>query len=195
MKSTTEFEPKHALIVVDMQNDFFEGGALPAPDAHKILPRLNTEIKSDNYDLVLYTQDWHPKRSKHFHRWPPHCIRGTGGAELHDSLKYRRLPDGEHSKIIKGFCAEDDGYSGFEGIAHDGSDLEDFLLQWEVAKISVGGLATDWCVGATGLDGLKYGFEVDILIQCIQGIDPDETDKMLSKLHEEGARLLGKLGV
>ncbi|MBI5491321.1 MAG: nicotinamidase [Deltaproteobacteria bacterium] len=182
---------KSALIVVDVQNDFCEGGALPVKGGRGTVPVLNRYI--DLFKAaglpVYFTRDWHPQRTVHFKEyggsWPPHCVQGTKGAEFHPELKVP--PDA--AVITKGEDPEKDSYSGFDGKDPDGRELARVLRDEGVDHIYVGGLATDYCVRQTALDGLKAGLRVTVLLDAIKGVDVKEGDsgQAIDEMIEKGA--------
>ncbi len=174
------------LIVVDVQEDFIKGGALPVPDGAKIIPALNKYIdkfKAANAKIFA-TRDWHPPNHISFKGyggiWPPHCIQGTNGAEFHHALK---LPS-DTALISKATDPLRESYSGF-----DGTKLERELKKRGIIRIFVGGLATDYCVKRTVLDGLQLGFETVLLEDAIKGIDQNVGDskKAICEMIEKGA--------
>lgn len=165
--------PKQVLIVVDVQRDFCPGGALAVTDGDKVIPPLNRVIAHfERARLpVYYTRDWHPSDHISFKEqggiWPPHCMKNTWGAAFHSNLKLSR-----RRKIIsKGTRPEAEAYSGFQG-----TDLEHDLKLHDVDVLVVGGLATDYCVKNTVLDGLRAGFDVLVLKDCIRGVNLRRSD-------------------
>jgi nicotinamidase/pyrazinamidase len=144
-----------ALIVVDFQNDFTPGGALAVDEGDAIAGRIDELARSGEFDLVVATRDWHPADHRSFAEqggpWPPHCVQGTRGAELHPALD-RDLIDGVFDA---GYEPDAEGYSGFEG-----TGLEQALRERGVEAVTLVGLATDYCVKHTALDALRLGFEV-----------------------------------
>ncbi|WP_457625265.1 bifunctional nicotinamidase/pyrazinamidase [Persephonella sp.] len=179
-----------ALIIVDMQNDFMPGGALPVPEGDKIVPVLNRYIEtfSSNGNPVFFTRDWHPEDHISFKGyggiWPPHCVQGTKGAEFHPELK---IPYDNKFIISKGNSRDFDAYSGFQGTV-----LDDLLKERGIKRIFVGGVATDYCVKNTALGGLNLGYQVFILEDGIKGVDLNKGDseKALSMLLKKGAILI-----
>jgi nicotinamidase/pyrazinamidase len=182
---------KDALIVVDVQNDFCPGGALPVPSGDRVVPVLNRCIeKFKNAGCPVYlTRDWHPEKTSHFAafggKWPPHCIQNTQGAEFHPELRL------EAAVIIsKGTRPEEDSYSGFDGADLQGTGLADLLRRAGVNRLFVGGLATDYCVKHTVLDGLHEGFEVVFLEDASRGVDlrPGDTEQAAQEMVRAGAK-------
>ena len=182
---------KDALIIVDVQIDFCPGGALPVADGDKVVPAINRYIERfKKSDMPIFaTRDWHPKKTSHFKAfggvWPPHCIQGTKGAEFHPDLA---LPDGV-VVISKGMAYDEDSYSGFQGTDEGGVGLADLLRQRGSERLFVGGLATDYCVRQTVLDGLKEGFKVVLLEDAIRGVDirPGDSERALAEMIQAGA--------
>mgnify|MGYP006280808527 CR=1 FL=1 len=178
-----------ALILVDMQNDFVSGGALPVPDGDAVVPILNRYIKRFHaHDLpVIATRDWHPPNHCSFREqggpWPPHCVQGTRGAEFVPELD---LPE-DTTIISAADTPEHEAYSGFEG-----TDMADRLHQMGVKRLFVGGLATDYCVVNTVLDGLRQGFEVMLLEDAIRAIDvnPGDGDRAIREMQANGAQTI-----
>jgi nicotinamidase/pyrazinamidase len=174
-----------ALIVVDVQNDFTPGGALPAPDGDKVVPALNRYITHfHRAELpVAASRDWHPEDHMSFEAeggpWPPHCVQGTEGAEYHPDLDLP--PDNHHIK--KGRDADEEDYSAFKG----GPSLADWLEGQDVDRVFVGGLTTEYCVKNTAQDALDEGYETFLLLDAIQPVDPDDGDQAIAELLEDGA--------
>ena len=182
---------KKALIIVDVQNDFCPGGALPVPEGDRVVPVFNRYIELFNaWGLPIYaTRDWHPEKTIHFKEfggpWPPHCLQGTRGAEFHPGLKLPR----DTVIISAGDTFEDEGYSAFEGHDEEGKSFIEVLRAAAIEHLFVGGLATDYCVRATVLDALKNGFKVTLLIDAIKGIDVNEGDsrRAIVEMMDKGA--------
>ena len=182
---------KKALIIVDVQNDFCPGGALPVPEGDRVVPVFNRYIELFNaWGLPIYaTRDWHPEKTIHFKEfggpWPPHCLQGAKGAEFHPGLKLPR----DTVIISAGDTFEDEGYSAFEGHDEEGKSFIEVLRAAAIEHLLVGGLATDYCVRATVLDALKNGFKVTLLIDAIKGIDVNEGDsrRALVEMMDKGA--------
>jgi nicotinamidase/pyrazinamidase len=180
-----------ALILVDVQNDFCPGGALAVKEGDRVVPVLNRYIKkfSDAGLPIIATRDWHPQNTRHFKSdggmWPPHCVRGTQGAEFHSRLEL----DDRVIVVSKGESPEADSYSGFEAQTSDGISLADLLRARGVKTIFVGGLATDYCVKHTVLDGLKQGFNVMLIEDAIRGVDanPGDSGRAMEEMARAGA--------
>ena len=180
-----------ALIIVDVQNDFCPGGTVPVTEGDQVVPVLNRYIEKFKTAglTIVATRDWHPEWTSHFKNfggvWPSHCVRGSKGAYFHPELK---LP--EDAKIVsKGVALDEDGYSGFQGTDTKGVSLADILRQRNVERIIVGGLATDYCVKHTVLDGLKEGFRVVVLDDAIRGVDlqPGDSERAIVEMIRSGA--------
>jgi nicotinamidase/pyrazinamidase len=175
-----------ALVVVDVQKDFLPGGALPVPEGDKVIPILNDYIRLFNaaHAKVYATRDWHPPNHMSFQAysgpWPAHCIRESEGAKFHPDLN---LP-ADVTVISKATDPNRESYSGF-----DGTTLVDELRINEVARLFVGGLATDYCVKGTVLDGLGFGFEVILLSDATRGINvkPGDVEKAVEAMTLRGA--------
>jgi nicotinamidase/pyrazinamidase len=175
-----------ALLVIDFQNDFTEGGALAVPDGDAIAGRVNELVDSGEFDLVVATRDWHPADHNSFEAqggpWPPHCVQGTPGAELHPSL-----PRASVDVVVDaGYEPHLEGYSGFEE-----TDLGAILREHDVDDVTVVGLATDYCVKETAADALREGFRVTVDRGGIRGIDvePGDSERALDELRAAGARV------
>jgi nicotinamidase/pyrazinamidase len=180
-----------ALLVIDVQNDFCPGGALPVPAGDRVVPVLNRLIEDfeASRSPVYASRDWHPPDTSHFREfggpWPPHCIAGTPGADLHPAL---RLPP-DAVLVSTGQGRDDDGYSAFEGTTKGGARLDEDLWKRGIEELYVGGLATDYCVRATVLDARRAGFRVTVITDAIAGIGEDTTRRALEEMKEAGARL------
>ena len=184
-------QARDALVIIDVQNDFCPGGSLPVTDGDQVVPPLNRYIAqfSAAGSLIVATRDWHPEKTRHFKAygglWPPHCIQGTKGAEFRADLA---LPK-DAVIVSAGMAPDEEGYSGFEGKDDKGEGLADILRAGEVARIFVGGLATDYCVKHTVLDGLKQGFKVVLLEDAVRGVNlkPDDSERAIEEMVRAGA--------
>ena len=165
---------KKALIVVDVQNDFCEGGALAVPKANEIIPYVNLLMEDSTYDEIILTQDWHPANHKSFasnngkkvgesielngysqFMWPDHCVQGSFGAEFHKDLNLEKVTH----IVQKGKNSEVDSYSGFQDNNQlVKTDLEDYLKFKDIELVEIVGLALDYCVKYTCLDAANAGF-------------------------------------
>jgi len=181
-----EIDKHTALVVVDVQKDFCPGGALAVREGDKVVPVLNKYIEKFRKAgaPIIFTRDWHPSSHSSFRDqggpWPQHCIRNTQGAKFHPDLAKPR-PEEIVSKADK----KDEAYSFFQG-----TELAGKLRQRGIRRLLVGGLATDYCVKETVLDGLKYGFEVYHLDDASRGVNvkPDDTERALQEMTAKGAK-------
>jgi nicotinamidase-related amidase len=173
-----------ALVIVDFQNDFAPGGALAVPEGDTIARRLNELAASGRFDLVVATRDWHPPEHSSFAAqggpWPAHCVAGSEGAQLHPGLE-AALVD---VVVDKGTDPGTEGYSGF-----DGTDLETLLRDRGIERLTVAGLATDYCVRATALDALEAGFAVTVEDSASRGIDPAGSARALDDVRAAGGEV------
>jgi nicotinamidase/pyrazinamidase len=173
-----------ALVIVDFQNDFAPGGALAVPEGDAIAAHVNALAADPRFDLVVATRDWHPPDHGSFERhggpWPVHCVQDTEGAELHPLLDHRLLD----VIIDKGHDAQTEGYSGF-----DQTGLEDLLRDRGIERVTIVGLATDYCVKSTALDALRHGFEVTIDSAAVRGVEVNagDSESALNELRAAGA--------
>jgi nicotinamidase/pyrazinamidase len=155
------------------------------PEGDAIAPRVRKLIDSERFDLVIATRDWHPADHGSFVTsdppgiWPPHCVAGTPGAELHASVPRERVD----VIVDKGTDPQTEGYSGFEG-----TDLAQLLRDREIDRVTVVGLATDYCVRATALDALREGFAVVVDRAGVRGIDaePGDAERALAEVEAAG---------
>ena len=179
-------DKKAALVIVDVQNDFCPGGALAVAGGDQVVPALNRYIErfADAGLPIFATRDWHPAKTSHFKDyggiWPAHCVQGSEGAKFHPALKL-----GSGVVIVsKGMAADSDSYSGFDAVDESGAALAELLRGFSAARIYVGGLATDYCVKQTVLDGLKQGFEVVLLKDSIRGVEllPGDSERAVEEM-------------
>jgi len=175
-----------ALVIVDYQNDFNPGGALAVTGGDEIAEAINRLAADSRFALVLATRDWHPPDHSSFTEqggtWPVHCVAGTPGAELHPALELEHV-DGI---VDKGQDRDTEGYSGFQA-----TDLEQRLRDAGVDRLTVVGLATDYCVKQTALDALRDGFAVTVDSTAVRGVDvqPGDSVRALDELREAGASI------
>lgn len=171
-----------ALILVDVQNDFCPGGALPVAEGDKVVGPLNAAMRAGSW-LTVATRDWHPADHCSFKlfggSWPAHCVAGTPGAALHPGLDLSRV----QVVVSKGTLREREAYSGFEG-----TGLAGLLRERGIRRVFVGGLATDYCVKATALDARKAGFQVVLLDDAIRGVEvaPGDCARALDAMRGAG---------
>jgi nicotinamidase/pyrazinamidase len=178
-----------ALIVVDVQNDFCEGGSLAVAGGAAVAAGISDTLHADpeRWDHVVATRDHHVDPGAHFsehpdfvHTWPPHCRTGTPGASFHPELDVAPI----EAVFDKGrFTA---AYSGFEGRTPAGAALRDWLAERGVTEVDVVGIATDHCVRATALDAATAGFGTTVLLDLCAGVAPDSTDRALTELRAAG---------
>jgi nicotinamidase/pyrazinamidase len=192
------YDPLVALVVVDVQNDFADlNGSLYVRGGGEILSLVNKEIERalGHGAAVVYTRDWHPTHTPHFAQdggvWPVHCVENTWGAEPHPDLRV------SGSVVYKGAHGED-GYSGFSMRNPTGglpvpTELDATISAGGARRLVVVGLATDYCVRATALDGVQLGYETAVLLDCVRAVDlePGDGARALDELAEAGVRLVG----
>jgi len=182
-----------ALILVDVQNDFCEGGSLPVNGGAEVAAALSRLLAGDGpWEHVVATKDYHVDPGAHFSAapdfvdsWPTHCVVGTAGSDFHPALVTDRVEavfhKGEHAAA----------YSGFEGQAA-GTGLAEWLRRRDVTEVDVVGIATDHCVRATALDAKREGFATTVLLDHTAGVAQATVDRALAQLAEAGVRLEGR---
>ncbi|SHF23513.1 nicotinamidase/pyrazinamidase [Modicisalibacter ilicicola DSM 19980] len=181
------YRPGDALLIVDMQNDFCENGALAVAGGDALVPAINAESKAaaSAGALIVATRDWHPIGHCSFAPqggpWPEHCVQDTPGAAFHPELA---LPEGT-VRVSKGSAFDRDAYSGF-----DGTGLATFLRQRDVSRVIICGLALDVCVRATTLDALEAGFETILLASLTEPVESEQRQACLAELRNAGADIL-----
>ena len=189
---------KRALIVVDVQNDFCEGGSLAVHGGAEVAHRIGTLLhhwtqkdpKAPDYAVAVATRDHHVDPGSHFSKdpdfvdsWPAHCVVGTDGEAFHPNLD----PQPFDAVFLKG--EHQAAYSGFEGRTVDGTGLADWLRSQQVTDVDVCGLATDYCVRATALDAVANGFATRLLHDLCAGVAPDSTERALAEMKQAGVTL------
>ena len=193
------YDQETALVVVDVQNDFADrNGAIYVIGGEEVVPVINSAIAAARSagGRVVYTADWHPPSTPHFAKdggtWPVHCVGDTWGAEFHPNL----IVDGP---VVRKGTGGEDGYSGFtmkdpEGDAVTPTGLQDQLERWGIKKVVVCGLATDYCVKATALDGVGAGFEVALLEDAVRSVDLEAGDgeRAIAEMSDAGCELIGR---
>jgi len=179
-----------ALIIVDVQLDFCEGGSLAVAGGASVAARINAV--TSGYDHVVATRDYHVDPGDHFsdqpdyaHSWPVHCVAGTAGAAFHPALDV--APIG--AVFAKGEYAA--AYSGFEGAEPGGAGLGDWLRAREVTEVDVVGIATDHCVRATALDAAREGFRTTVLLDLTAGVARSTVESTLVELDAAGITMIG----
>ncbi|WP_040161516.1 isochorismatase family protein [Nigerium massiliense] len=181
-----------ALIIVDVQNDFCEGGALAVDGGEATASHISTYLaQQPDYAAVVATRDWHIDPGAHFSddpdfvtSWPRHCVADSPGADFHPNLRYRTF-DGVFDK-----GQYDDGYSGFSGKeSSTRAKLGDFLRRLGVDSVEVCGIATDHCVRATALDAASAGFATTVLVDLTAAVDPAGIKKVYAEFADAGVRV------
>ncbi|WP_161895914.1 isochorismatase family protein [Gordonia spumicola] len=181
-----------ALIVVDVQNDFCEGGALAVHGGAAVAASVNTIV--DDYSVVVATRDYHIDPGDHFSdepdfvdSWPPHCRAHTDGVGFHPTLNIEPFD----AVFDKG--AYSAAYSGFEGADADGTPLAEWLAAHDISKVDVVGIATDHCVRATALDAVKAGLHTRVLLPFTAAVAESTTAAAFTQMREAGVDLSGEL--
>ena len=177
-----------ALIVVDVQNDFCEGGSLPVAGGAAVAAAISDRLRAGGpWDRVVATRDHHVDPGKHFSdkpdyvsSWPPHCRWGSPGASFHPALDVARI----EAVFDKG--KHEPAYSGFQGTEPGGERLAEWLRGHGVDTVDVVGLATDHCVRATALDAAAAGFSATVLLELCAGVAPQTTERALAELRRAG---------
>jgi nicotinamidase/pyrazinamidase len=176
-----------ALVIVDLQNDFCPGGALPVPGGHDIVPVVN-EVAARFQAAgrpVVATQDWHPPDHVSFQTrggpWPVHCVQGSPGAELHPLLRREPITH----VVRKAYRRDEEAYSGFQG-----TGLAELLRALGVEEVYVCGLAMDVCVNFTALDASRAGFRTAILEDATRPVFPEQVEEKRRAWEEAGIRVL-----
>jgi len=173
-----------ALLIIDYQNDFIPGGALAVAGGDEIADRINELARDPRFDLVVATRDWHPANHNSFAEqggpWPVHCVQGSHGAELSPALDAERVD----AIVDAGQKPDLEGYSGFEE-----TNLRDLLQERGIDKVTVVGLATDYCVKHTALDALREGLQVEVDSSAVRGVEvqPGDSERALDELRAAGA--------
>ena len=182
-----------ALVIVDVQNDFCEGGSLAVDGGTAVARAISAHMAETPYEHVVATRDHHVDPGGHFaaqpdylDTWPAHCVVGTSGVELHSDLDRRPI----EAVFDKGEYAA--AYSGFEG-SFDGQPLADWLRAHDVDAVDVVGIATDHCVRATALDAVGAGFSTRVLLPLTAGVAAATTDAALDQLRTAGVELAGSV--
>ncbi|MEU4802931.1 isochorismatase family protein [Actinosynnema sp. NPDC023587] len=181
-----------ALIVVDVQNDFCEGGSLAVAGGAALAAAISSHVAAGGYDHVVATRDYHVDPGGHFSTtpdfvdsWPVHCVAGTAGASFHPELDVTAV----EAVFSKGAYAA--AYSGFEGASGGGEPLADWLRERGVDQVDVVGIATDHCVRATALDAASAGFATTVLLGLTAGVARATVDTALDDLRGAGVALDG----
>lgn len=185
-----------ALLVVDVQNDFTEGGALACAGGSAVATAITEHIWrfGEDYSAIIASRDWHNPDSDnggHFSdepdwvdSWPAHCVAGTHGADYHPNFNASRTVD-EHLLKGQGIPA----YSAFEGVTAEGRTMQDIITEYEIDELHVVGIATDYCVRASALDAVAAGLDVTVLANLCVGVDPAGSVVSLSELAGAGVHI------
>jgi nicotinamidase/pyrazinamidase len=188
-----------ALIVVDVQNDFCEGGSLAVRGGADVAAAITDLIgeAQAGYRHVVATRDHHVDPGNHFsvqpdfeHSWPAHCVAGTEGVGFHPNFAPAVASGAIDAVFDKGAYAA--AYSGFEGVDENGVGLAQWLRDRRVTEVDVVGIATDHCVRATALDAVREGFATHVLLDLTAGVSAATTGRALEELREAGVELSGK---
>jgi len=186
-----------ALLVVDVQNDFTEGGALGVTGGAALAERITAFLgrHADEYDLIVASRDWHhgdddngghfagPEGPDYVDTWPVHCVAGTPGAEYHPDLDTSVLD----VHVFKGRGRPD--YSAFQASTEDGTTLPDLLAERRVTTVDVVGIATDHCVRASALDARAAGYDVAVYEDLVAGVDPERSARALDEIRAAGGHV------
>lgn len=184
-----------ALFIVDVQNDFTEGGTLGVTGGDAVAAAISRHLEAhaDEYAVIVASRDWHDAEGDnggHFHpepdfidSWPVHCVSGTAGAEYDPALDTDAVT--HHVKKGQGEPA----YSLFEGTTDEGESVADLLEQHGVLEIDIVGLATDYCVRASALDAIEHGRRVRVFTDLVAGVAPGSSEAALAELAHAGAEL------
>jgi nicotinamidase/pyrazinamidase len=176
-----------ALIIIDVQNDFCEGGSLAVSGGAAVASRISDLLTTADYGHVVATQDYHVDPGSHFSShpdfaatWPVHCVADSAGAEFHPNLDISNV----EAVFRKG--AYEAAYSGFEGATGNGATLADWLRERDVDSVDIAGIATDYCVRATALDAAGAGFETRVLLDLTAGVAPDSSSRAIAEMRDAG---------
>ncbi|OBG41037.1 nicotinamidase [Mycobacterium alsense] len=186
-------ERVRALIIVDVQNDFCEGGSLPVRGGARLASAIDDYVAGGpGYDHVVATQDFHIDPGDHFSdrpdyssSWPPHCVAGTPGADIRPELDPARI----EAVFRKGAHAA--AYSGFEGADETGTPLLEWLRRRGVDEVDVVGIATDHCVRRTAEDAARAGLTTRVLLDLTAAVAPESADEALAAMRSAGVELVG----
>jgi nicotinamidase/pyrazinamidase len=187
-----------AILVIDVQVDFCEGGALPCTGGEAVATRISKYLASEqaDYDFVIASRDWHTpgeSNSGHFAEpgeepdyatnWPLHCLAGEQGADYHPNLDSSLID----IHIKKGQGSH--GYSLFEGTTNSGESAEELFTRLEITKVDVVGIATDHCVRASALDAQRLGLEVRVISSLTVGVSPSSTEEAIDEMIDAGVKV------
>lgn len=189
-----------ALLVIDVQNDFCEGGALAVAGGAQVASKISSYLESAKYDLVIASRDWHTAgetNSGHFAEvgsepnytttWPVHCVANTEGAKYHPNLSTAKID----VDIYKG--QGQNGYSIFEGVTETGQSFSDLLAKHAIKEVDVVGIATDHCVLASATDAKKHGLKVRVISSLTAGVSSESTEAAIDRMVDEGIEVLASI--
>jgi nicotinamidase/pyrazinamidase len=181
-----------ALVIVDVQNDFCEGGSLAVAGGGEVARAISRYLESGGYDHVVASRDFHIDPGSHFsahpdyvNSWPRHCVVGTGGADFHPGL------DTSHIATVFSKGAHEAAYSAFDGSDETGGLLAAWLRERGVDELDVAGIATDYCVRATAISAAQEGFRIRVLLGLTAGVDPTTTAESIEAMKAAGAQVTG----
>jgi nicotinamidase/pyrazinamidase len=184
--------PVRALVIVDVQNDFCEGGSLAVAGGGEVARAISRYLESGGYDYVVASRDFHIDPGRHFsahpdfvNSWPRHCVVGTGGADFHPDL------DTTHIETVFSKGAHEAAYSAFDGADEAGTPLAAWLRERGVDVLDVVGIATDYCVRATTISAAREGFRTRALLGMTAGVDPTTTAESIDAMRAAGAQVTG----
>jgi nicotinamidase/pyrazinamidase len=184
--------PVRALVIVDVQNDFCEGGSLAVAGGGEVARAISRYLESGGYDYVVASRDFHIDPGRHFsahpdfvNSWPRHCVVGTGGADFHPDL------DTTHIETVFSKGAHEAAYSAFDGADEAGTPLAAWLRERGVDELDVVGIATDYCVRATTISAAQEGFRTRALLGMTAGVDPTTTSESIDAMRAAGAQVTG----
>jgi nicotinamidase/pyrazinamidase len=189
-----------ALLVIDVQKDFCEGGTLAVSGGAAVASKISKFLENHHYDLVVASRDWHNpigNNSGHFAEsgskpnytttWPVHCVADTKGAEYHSNLNTELV--GEH--IFKG--QGENGYSIFEGVTSSGQSFVELLQIHQIQEVDIVGIATDHCVLASALDSMNHGLKVRVISSLTAGVSEVTTEAAIDQMIDHGIEVLASL--
>jgi nicotinamidase/pyrazinamidase len=189
-----------ALLVIDVQNDFCEGGALAVAGGAQVAGKISSYLKTEKYQLVVASRDWHDAgntNSGHFAEpgsepnyattWPVHCVADTQGANYHPNLSTANID----VHIYKG--QGQNGYSIFEGVTESGQSFTDLLAERSITEVDVVGIATDHCVFASARDSKRHGLEVRVISSLTAGVSAESTEKAIDQMIDDGIEVIASV--
>ena len=185
--------PVRALVIVDVQNDFCEGGSLAVAGGGEVARAISRHLEAGGYDYVIASRDFHIDPGLHFsahpdfvNSWPRHCVAGTGGADFHPDL------DTSHIETVFSKGAHEAAYSAFDGADEAGTPLAAWLRDHGVDELDVVGIATDYCVRATSIDAAGAGFTTQVLLGLTAAVDPATMAAAIEAMRAAGVTVAGQ---